>query len=346
MSPRAALRCFSVWAVSTLAAAIVGCDADVALSDSVDDVIDFGHDKDADRSLQAPYVVGARFDVRLPEGGDGAALASSDDAILQLAGEGSVAHAIALAPGMVEILVLDEGGEIVGATEVEVRMPTRAILHAAAPVFLDRDDVSTEVARPRILAGGEATFLVEYFDGPTRLAGSGGLEAFASDGAIARTSGELLGERRDWLTIGGAESGIEQVTLAVGGEAFTAIDVDVVDAAVVADLDVFASETSGDRAAPGVVIATGYDLDGEAVYGLGFQWRLANGAEQVGVDIVRYAADTAPMQLVASYGELEGAAAIHADPADADAGCSVTSQRPSAWALVLLVLASLRHRPR
>jgi len=336
------LRC----AVSTLALATFGCDADVALSDSVDDVIDFGHDKDADRSLQAPYVVGARFDVRLPEGGDGEALASSDDAILQLEGEGSVAHAVALLPGAVEILVLDASGEIVGATEVELRMPTRAVLHAAAPVFLDRTDVPTEIARPRIVDGGEATFLVEYFDGTTRLGGSGGLGAYASDGAIARVSGELLGEQRDWLTIGGSETGIEQVVLAVGGETFAAIDIDVVDAAVVADLDVFASESSGDRMAPGVVIATGYDLDGEAVHGLGLQWRLAQGAEQVGADIVRYPGDTAPMEIVASYGELEGAAAVHADEADADAGCNMASARSSAWALVLFAAALLRRRSR
>ncbi len=342
MSLRTALRRFSGWAVPTLALATFGCDADVALSDSVDDVIDFGHDVDADRSLHSPYVVGAQFELRLPEGGDGAALASSDDTILAI----EDGHAIAVAPGEVDILVLDAAGDVASITTVEVRMPTRAVLHAAASVFLDRSDVPTEVMRPRIVAGGEATYLVEYYDGATRLAGSGGLEALASDGVAARVSEKLHGERRDWLTIGGGESGNEQVSLALHGEVFTSIDVDVVGAELVADLDVLVSEAATDRAAPGVVIAAGYDLDGEAVHGLGFEWRLADGAEQLGTDIVRYSAGAGPMEIVASYGELEGTAAVHSDEADAAAGCNVSPARSNAWALVMFALAFLRRRSR
>lgn len=340
MSARAVLR----HAASTLLLATFGCDSDFALSDSVDDVIDFAAVA-GDRSLHAPYVVGAHFDLHAPAGV--ASLASSDDDVLQIEGNGAVVQATAIDAGMVDVLALDDSGDVIGATTVEVRMPTRAVLHAAAPVFLDRSDVSTEVTRPRLAAGGTATYLVQYFDGPTRLWGSGGLEVAGSVGVTVRVDHELLGEHRDWLTVVGGEPGVERVALGIGGETFSEVDIDVVDPSSIADLDVFASDDVGDPNASGVVVATAYDLDGERIDGVPFEWSLAPGAELVAADIVRYRADALPMELFASFGELGGGATVHADEADAAQGCNVGGARPGAWgawALVLLVVGATRRR--
>jgi hypothetical protein len=332
---------------SVVAASMVamgGCDAQVLFSDSIDETIDLRDAGDDGAGLHDPYVVGAAFELSAV-GGLGT-LVSSDAEVLALDdGDDGRALAQAVGPGRAEVSLVDADGDVVASVDVEVRAPTRAVLHAAGPVLLDRADVPTEAMAPRIVEGGAAIFLVQYFDGATRLAGAVGPEPLASAGLGITVLPELLGERRDWLrveAIGGAsrslDGGAQSLTLFPGADAPIRIDVDVVGAEVVADVDVFASAI--DR---GVVVASAYDLDGEPVYGVDFDWSPTDGAEWIAPDVVRPGA--APVTLAARFGELDGAVTTGDDPVAA--GCSIAAPGGlGAVAWTVLALAACRRRRR
>ena len=319
--------------------ALGACDAEVRFSDSIDETIDL---RDAgDGGLHGPYVVGATFELRA-EGLPGA-LVSSDDDVLALEGDGAVAQVTAVGPGRAEVALVDEDGDVLASVDLEVRAASRVVLHAAGPVLLDRADVPTEAMAPRVVEGGAAIFLVQYFDGATRLAGGAGPEPVASEGLAVEMVPELLGERRDWLRIEALPSrgrsldvGAQDLTLFAGTDAPIRLDVGVVAPEVVADVDVFASEI--DR---GVVVATAYDLDGEPVYGVDFEWSSTDGAEVLAPDVVR--PGPLPVTLAARFGELEGAVATGDDAIAA--GCAIDPRGGLGGAVgVVLALAACRRR--
>jgi hypothetical protein len=322
--------------------AVGGCDADVLFSDSIDETIDFRDAGDEGPGLHDPYVVGATFEL-WAEGGLGTLVSSDADVLALDGGDDGRTLAQAVGPGRAEVSLVDDDGDVVATFDVEVRAPSRAVLHAAGPVLLDRADVPTEAMAPRIVEGGAAIFLVQYFDGATRLAGAVGPEPLASAGLGVTVLPELLGERRDWLRVealGGAsrslDAGAQFVTLFPGSDAPIRIDIDVVDPEVVADVDVFASEV--DR---GVVVASAYDLDGDPVYGVAFDWSPTEGAEWIAPDVVRPGA--APMTLAARFGDLDGAVTTGDDPVAA--GCAIAAPRGlGAMTWMVLALAACRRR--
>lgn len=333
----------SRWVGRTLVvvlSALGGCDAEVQFWDSIDETIDLRDDEADGPGLHDPYVLGSTFELRA-EGGAGA-LVSSDEDVLALEGDGAVAHATAVGPGRAEVSLVDDGGDVIASVDVEVRAPSRVVLHAAGPVLLDRADVPTEAMAPRIVEGGAAMFMVQYFDGATRLAGAAAPELVASEGLVVELVPELLGERRDWLRIEapsakGRSPGVDtqELTLFPGADAPIRLDIDVVDPEVVADVDVFAS--SLDR---GVVVATAYDLDGEPVYGVDFEWS-TDGAEMIAPDVVR--PGPTPATLAARFGELEGAVATGDDAIAA--GCAIAPRGGVGGALgLVLALAACRRR--
>ena len=59
---------------------------------------------------------------------------------------------------------MDPGGEVQGSASVEVRMPTRVKLFAAAIAALEDPGLLGESPQPVIMAGGVASFGVQYFD--------------------------------------------------------------------------------------------------------------------------------------------------------------------------------------
>lgn len=325
--------------MGVLAVVAGACDAEVSISDAIDDTIDLV-DR-ADGVVHSPYVVGARFELRVDADGaraDGIALVSGDPSVLVLDGAGAQVQAKAVAAGTVEVSAVDAAGDVVATIELEVRAPTRVVLHAAGPVLIDRDDITTHVTTPRIVEGGVASFLVEAFDGNTPLAGHGALEAIAGPGVEAVIVPRLAGEHRDWLQLGGLGRGATDVTLSIDGQAFTRLDLEVVGLDAVADLDVFTADH-----AP-VAIAAAYDLDGEPVHGAPFDWQLGRGAELLARDIVRYE-DGRTTTLLASVGELESQTEV-GEGAQDGAGCRVRgpSGPGSVGALALVVVLARRRR--
>ena len=337
-----------VRAVSLASALVaVGCDTEVWFSDSIDGTIDFAVTTDPEATLHAPYVVGATLELTAHGAIGSLSLVSSDPEVLELDAQGAHGHAIARSAGLAEVALVDADGDIVAAVDVEVRTPTRVVLHAAAPLFVDRADVPTEAGSLRVVEGGDAIFLVQYFDGATRLAGGGAVQASASAGLEVEIVPDFLGEHRDWLRLAALERGVQRVTLAIGGEEFTRMDVDVVDASAVADLDLFASESTDDPAGWGVVIASAYDLDGAPLYGVTFDWQLAAGAELVAPNLVRFTNAQAPAVLAARFGGFDGELELHDGHGAPAEGCTIS--RPAATpglGLLLLILASRRRRAR
>lgn len=331
---------------------------EIRFADSVDLELDFRTTSGS--SLHAPYVEGAMLRVHARDAAvrdaidlDGYTLASSDEEVLAIEPEGDAsANAHAAGHGVADLLLLDPDGEVIASAEVEVRTPTRAVLHAAAPLFLHRDDVPTEAFDPAIVAGGLATFAVSYYDGATQLHGSGTLGVASGVGVDARTADTHLFEERDWLSIAPQSAGLHDLELSAEGKPFAHVQVEAVDTEAIADLELRGQNES--RAKPDdelVVIAQAYDDEGDRIFGAAFDWELAGAPDGEKGDLYRYAyrpADGKP--LAASFGELRSEAMIHADRGEVDSsnhiGCSVNGRTSWTSALGLLVLVVCRRRPR
>lgn len=344
--------------------ALGGCERSAAIGDAIDRTIDFAVTAPAGPTLHSPYVRGADFEVRAWAGEDDlelseCVLASSDPDILRIEPEGdgdaARAHAYAVGQGQASLLLLDGDGDVVAAREVEVRAPTRVVLRAAAPLFLDRADVPSEVDDVQVVRDGEAVFELEYFDGVTRLHGSGALSVSAPEGLEAWVEREHLFEDRDWLVVQGDALGRHEVELAAGGEPFSAVALNVVEPSAIVEIDLFGQdESNAEAATPLVVIAEARDVSARPIWGVAFDWTLAGAAVEAAGDLFRY--DYAPGDahaLAVAIDDVGGALPISAgapSSAGGSLGCAVAergSQGPGAVALaLLLVVGAGVRRPR
>ncbi|MBC8072346.1 MAG: hypothetical protein IAG13_28750 [Deltaproteobacteria bacterium] len=313
------------WVMLSAAIAMGGCGSELRVSDDVDLAFDF--ERTGDRgTLHSPYVEGASLRVRVRDDAgrdaldlDGYSLASSDPEVLLIgpseqSGDAVVAEAEAAAEGIAELWLVDRRGEVISGTEIEVRAPTRVMLHAAAPLFLDRDDVPSAVDEPQVLVDGVATFMVEYFDGSTRLFGNGTLGVSADGPLVAEVAQEHMHERRDWLRVTPTAAGLHELELRAHGQRFARVQLESITTDAIAELALRGQDQARARRDQQlVVIVEAYDEDGDRIFGAAADWELAGGPDGEPGEMYRYAYQPAQSKsLAATLGDLRGEATIDA----------------------------------
>jgi hypothetical protein len=313
------------WVMLSATIALGGCSSELHVSDDVDLAFDF--ERTGDRGeLHSPYVEGATLRVRVRDDAgrdaidlDGYTLESSDPEVLVVGasaqvGDAVIAEAEAAAEGIAELWLVDRRGEVIFSTEMEVRVPTRAVLHAAAPLFLGRDDVPSIAEEPEVLVGGVATFMVEYFDGSTRLSGSGALGIGSGGAVVAEVVPEHMHERRDWLRVTPASAGLHEIELRAHGQRFSRVQLESITTDAIAELALRGQDQGRARRDQQlVVIAEAYDEEGDRIFGAVVDWELAGGPDGEPGDMYRYAYEPAQSKsLAATLGDLRGEATIAA----------------------------------
>lgn len=336
---------------------LVGCAQDIQFSDSIDLTFDLFRSGD---TLHTPYVVGAEFSICADSARErqlaGMTLRASDPGMLAVGPtdmsddqDHMCASVEVLEVGSVAIEVVDDG-EVVASTDLESRAPDRVELMAAGPMLADRPDLDPQVVRPQILEGGTATFLVQYFDGQTRLHGQGALRVESTDALSVEPVGTVLFEDREWLRITPNEQGTATLDLATPAGTFQTLTVDVVDDLDIADMDLHGRDEQGKEAGdPMVVYAQAYDEDGQYIFGVEYEWSIDGEAEPGAGDLFRYDFDPNRREdLLAVHGDLDAIVEISAGEgyvdSSNDVGCSMGGRSGGAWALLVLGLVGLRRR--
>ena len=191
--------------------------------------------------LHSPYVRGTKVTVFAHSSDDhhnfaGWSVVSSDpdvfrvdDNVLETDGRGLASHGQAVSEGTAQLRLLDSRGHEVGRGVAEVVVPDRVEIDAHGSLILGRDD-EAPVHEVRVLAGGEATYLVRYFRGGRELHGNGVLSAVPPAGTTAQARTTFLFENREWLSLQAAAVGNGTLQLQADGVATAAVPVAVVGA--------------------------------------------------------------------------------------------------------------------
>jgi hypothetical protein len=364
---------------------LTACGPKIRFSDSVDSHFDLLFTHPYDDQLNAPYVAGAQFrifayDISEDNDLEGWTLVSTDPAVLELTNveiqrdnleDGDktetdiiAADAFATGPGTVVIEVRDEDGEFVRATEVEVMQPDRIDLHAAGPMFIERDDLAGNVdVTPKILANGVATFLVEWYAGEQRLSGVGtlGLTSEHPDVLDLWERQTFLDEDREWATVQFAspDSGNELATVSFLANGLPVQDVtfEIVQPEAIDRVELLGESTSGHKeGALLTVLAQAIDVNDESIWGVAFDWDLDGNQESGEGDLFRYWYEPSVSSVLgASYGEHRGETTIAGDEGfvassnNISCFCNATPVAPGRdGAFGLLCLAAIglvRRRP-
>jgi hypothetical protein len=273
----------------------------VTLSDNVGDLhIDFNPFHAAKNALHSPYVQGAAVTVHADLHGWHSdtsrwrITSSRPEVFAVLSEEHSLssdslhADCVARAEGTAVIQVWDGDGDLVHGAEIEVVRPDRVDLLAYGLLLIGRDDAQARVSEARILAGGDATFLVHYFRGSRPLHGNGVLATVPSVNIVATARQSYLFENQEWLTIGASAAGNGQVELRVAGATLGWLPVVAVPEAEIARIAV-EGEDEGRADADEILVAFGRSFDGlgRPIYGANYDWTLA-GLSQGQGDLFKY----------------------------------------------------------
>ena len=210
-------------------------------------------------------------------------------------------------PGSAELSAYDRTDDRWGTAEIEVAVPNQVELRPAGPVFLQRDELITQLdADPKLIGGGTATFLVDWLRDGVPLSGDGQVSASSSSPLILDTWGRetYYDETRDWLTISTDDidpdaSEIATVDVYVNGNVAESIDFTIVGDSDVASLQLQRRDES--IAIEGSwlpVLASALDDQGETIHGVAFDWDL-DGIDEPGEgDMFRYRFDSSALSLL------------------------------------------------
>lgn len=284
-----------------LAALCTGCTHSLVFGDDVDITLDFvpwvpllTHGT----LLNAPYVQGADVSVfvapwNTDRSMEGATLQSTDPSVFQILdqhidSDGDIeADCVATGAGDADLVVLRDDGSTWDTAPVHVGFPDRVELHAAGPMFVDMPDL---VDAPKVLAGGTATLQVQYFENGRRLHGNGPLAA-TGDGSVSDVHVErtYLFENREWVQMTAADPGTAQLHLSVDDVPLDAVDVDVVSADALTDMQILGRNES--RADDGdwlVLLAQAYDDAADPIFGVDYDWDVDGDVQPGEGDLYRY----------------------------------------------------------
>ena len=358
--------------LSFVAVALLGgCTSEFTFTDSVNSrFLERAPRAEFGDELSTPYVLGARFTTFIEDREGDANFAGwtvrvADPRVLALrekAPRWVDDHTLALdleavGEGTTELLLLDPSGEVQGSASAEVRVPTRAQLFASAIAALEDEDFRGETPHPQILAGGTASFVVQYLADDLRLQGSTQLEVATTPAIEAVIQHSRAADNRDIVQISTGEPGLEALELWVGGLQLQRVEVDVVGPEAVAAIDlihrkgVSSAESEGDW----LVVAQAYDDLRDPVYGVGFGWDLEGQTFEQAGDVLVYAHDAERENLktvTAWAAGIEASMPIYAADAEVftsndDAfNCNVDGRGAAPWWALVLVLGLGRRRRR
>ena len=372
--PGGSVESMRIATLSLLVAVLLGgCTSEYAFTDSVSSRArelmpraEFGDE------LSTPYVLGTEFTVYVEDRGRDESMVGwtvriSNPAVLKLRdGEPRWldSHTLAIdvlaeGVGSADLLLMDANGEVKGSAAAEVRMPTRVKLFATAISALEDDDFAGETPRPQILAGGTASFLVQYLDGDLALQGSTPLKLAMEPTIVADVLESPLMDSRDVLQITVGDPGRDTIELWLGKQLLDTVDVEAVSPYQVAAIDLIQRKRSatdeGEAEGEWLVVGQAYDEWRNPIYGVGFDWEFPGRAfAQVG-DLLFYEHDPDPTKqkrVVARAAGRETEVWLQAADAevytsnDAAFNCSVAGGTGAPWALALLACVGVGRRRR
>lgn len=329
-----------------------GCGG-VYLTDDIDIEFNFFRLGPPSDELHFPYVQGTKVLINAqstPRDDDRLNwyLESADPSVLliQSQTEGR-ASCLAVGVGSAEIKIFRRKGdaEPIHTSWVEVQAPTRVELYAHGPLLMGMPLSAAKVERPQILRGGTGTFLVNYFDGQTRLYGNGVLRTETTGQISTTEKTSFLFENREWLQISPASVGPHDIKLYAGTTALGTVQVEGVDT-----VDQFSllAEDEGrvDEGDVLYVLAQAYSAKGDPIYGAEFSWDL-NGINEEGMGdlFVYYFVSDSHTPLGASHGALRQETMVNASSGYVSStnyvGCSAVpfSQRSTGLYLPIMLLA-------
>ena len=358
--------------LSLVAVALLGgCTSEFVFTDSVNSSslgvaprAEFGDE------LSTPYVLGARFTTYIEDRDrdtnfTGWTVRVTDPRVLGLREEEPRwvdEHTLALdleavGAGTTDLLLLDPSGVVQGSASAEVRVPTRAQLFASAIAALEDEDFRGETPHPQLLAGGTASFVVQYLADDLRLQGSTQLEVSTTPAIDAVVQHSRAADNRDILQVTAGEPGLEALELWVGGVQLQRVEVDVVGPEKVAAIDLIhrRGESSAEAEGDWLVVAQAYDDLRVPVYGVGFGWDLEGRTFDQAGDVLVYAhdPDRDSLKRVSAWAAgIEASMLVFADDAEVftsndDAfNCSVVAGRGAPWWMLALLLGVGRRRRR
>lgn len=358
--------------LSFVAVALLGgCTSEFVFTDSVNSrFLERAPRAEFGDELSTPYVLGARFTTYIEDRDrdtnfTGWSVRVTDPQVLRLRESEPRwvdAHTLALdleavGAGTTELLLLDPSGAVQGSASAEVRAPTRARLFAAAIAALEDEEFRGETPHPQLLAGGTASFVVQYLADDLRLQGSTQLEVGTTPAIDAVVQHSRAADNRDILQISAGEPGLEALDLWVGGALLQRIEVDVVGPEAVAAIDLIHRKGASSVEAEGdwLVVAQAYDDLRVPVYGVGFGWDLEGRTFEQAGDVLVYAHDPdreSRKQVSAWAAGIEASMPIYALDAEVftsndDAfNCNVAGGGAPPWWALLLLLGGLRRRRR
>lgn len=346
------LRMLRFTALTFVAISLAGCQG-VGLADGIDLELNFFRLLGPSDALHSPYVAGASFSVYSihvdPEDEVGWRIGTSDPAVIRVGdtiGDGA-AEVFAVAPGDVDLLLLDETGQEVHRAAVEVVQPDRAELLAHGPLLVRRPGLQPESTDTiTVLVGGAGTFLVEWYADGDQLRGNGALSATADEGAFAEPRQTFLFEDREWVTFTVDTPGPHEVQLFANGvltRTLTVVGVaeDAIDRVELHGMD----ERGAERGDAMVVYAQAYAADDTPIYGVEYAWDVDGLPEEGLGDLYRYTfAPGRVHDLCARHEGLEATATIQSSGGFVDStnrlGCSVSAVGAGGGALGLPLIAA------
>ncbi|MDP2315582.1 MAG: hypothetical protein Q8P41_21970 [Pseudomonadota bacterium] len=261
------------------------------------------------------------------------------------------ATVIAFAAGSAELQLIRDG-EPLYTLPVEVRVPDRLTLHAVGP-SLAQGQLSPAEARPSLLRGGGARFLVTLHAGDHPLVGRGTLEAAGNDGLdVSVRIGDVDALQHDSLIVHAPAVGPVPDVLHVTASAVpfehplrvrTADEVAGLRLLGPTHRDILFYEH-------GFVMAEALDAAGEAIHGVPVTWAWGGNAFQGEGEVFRYmSGDEAPRPLRAEFAqtsvemELSG---TQGTVLDVTRECGTVPGGASRVGALAGVVLLLRRRPR
>jgi len=336
---------------------------DITLTDDIDLTWDFSitPSKFGD-TLHTPYVRGAPVTLSVYAKDDSQTfdnwrVESSDPSVFQITK--TIANAttfnangVAVGEGSAELTVFDDQGSVIGSADADVLQPDHIELDAHGYLIMGMDD-QAPVDDLRVLDGGTATYVVNYFKGTTELHGNKVLTIDDVPGVMAEARQTFLFENREWLTVtaNGAEGAVS-MPLRSDGDPVGSMPMTIVPEIDIATVDMLTQSESGHKDGDWLVAyAQASDASARRIFGVDYSWNVGGVDQTADGDLYRYQYNAGDSQVVTATRDSHSAQGfIHSEGGFVDStnniGCSAGGSTGILGGLVVLGLVGRRRRRR